>query len=258
MTIDYGILYVATGEKCCKEAVLNARRTSSYNPEILISIKTDLVDYANTFGFFDKVLRFNNPSFSYRDKLVGMLDLPYRNTVFLDSDACLIQPSKHLYSILDCVNLAAVSAPVRHPPGWRDHTVPLLFPELNTGVILIRESILSTSLLYSWLELYDSLFVSESQLWDQASFRSVVWSAIQKTNLSFMHLPIEVNLRTTKPWIAGRGMPVHVIHGRYPDFEFLPFVDYLNTDTDRFRSWSEWLRLNPDTEIRPRYDRTFN
>ena len=113
-------------------------------------------------------------------------------------------------------------------------------------------------LVKSWLDLYDSLVVTCSQLWDQASFRSVLWSAMHSADLRFLHLPSEMNLRTTKPWIAGRGMPVHVVHGRYPDEEFLQFVGYLNDDYDKFRTWDEWLVFHPNTCIRPRHDRTYD
>lgn len=255
--MDSGILYVATGERCCSEAIENAQRSLRFDHGLLISIKTDQIALAESANVFSEVIEFKDPSFSYRDKISGMVDLPFMNTLFLDSDACLIHPSQNLFSILNVSDLAAVTAPVRHPPGWSDPSVPSLFPELNTGVLLIHRSAQWNNLIAAWLDLYDSLLQSHSQLWDQASFRSVVWNMIRDGELRFIHLPSELNLRTTKPWIVGRGMPVSVIHGRYPDYEFLPFVKYLNHDIDRFRTWNEWLSLYPNTQIRPRFDRTF-
>ena len=253
-----GILYIATGERCCSEAILNANRSLMFNPGLSIAIKTDQTDLARNANIFTEIISFESPSYSYRDKIEGMLSLPFCNTLFLDSDACLIRQSESLFSILDSVDIAAASAPVRHPPGWTDSAVPLLFPELNTGVLLIRRSSVLNLLVKSWLDLYDSLVVTCSQLWDQASFRSVLWSAMHSADLRFLHLPSEMNLRTTKPWIAGRGMPVHVVHGRYPDEEFLQFVGYLNDDYDKFRTWDEWLVFHPNTCIRPRHDRTYD
>lgn len=256
--MESGILYVATGERCCSEAIVNARRSLCVDSSLSVVIKTDQIALAQEANIFDDVIELNNPSYSYRDKIAGMINLPFDNTLFLDSDACLIQPFKDLLAIFSCSDIAAVSAPVRHPPGWTDSSVPLLFPEINTGVLLMRRTSAFGSFLRSWLDLYDSLVVSHSQLWDQASFRSVLWDSIYNHNLRFLHLPSELNLRTTKPWIAGRGMSVYVVHGRYPDEEFIPFVQYLNDDIDRFRTWNEWLSLFPSTMIRPRYDRTFD
>lgn len=254
---DSGILYVATGRKCCAEAIENANRTRLFCPSFSISIKTDQIEVAEKSNAFDHIVRFSTPSLSYRDKISGLIDLPYEQTLFLDCDACLIRDVVEFFSLFAAADLAAAMAPVRHPPGWTDSSVPQLFPELNTGVLLIRRSPKWTLVVESWLALYDALVQSHSQYWDQASFRSVLWSAISKHQLCFLHLPSETNLRTTKPWIAGRGMPISVIHGRYPSDEFLPFVNYLNHDIDRFRTWNEWLSLYPNTQIRPRFDRTF-
>ena len=148
-----GILYIATGERCCSEAILNANRSLMFNPGLSIAIKTDQTDLARNANIFTEIISFERPSYSYRDKIEGMLSLPFCNTLFLDSDACLIRQSESLFSILDSVDIAAASAPVRHPPGWTDSAVPLLFPELNTGVLLIRRSSVLNLLVKSWLDL---------------------------------------------------------------------------------------------------------
>ena len=256
--MDFGILYVATGTKCCAEAIDNASRTRLFQPSLSISIKTEMTALAEHSNMFDNIISFSSPYLSYRDKISGLLDLPYEQTLFLDSDACVISDIMQFSSLLNVADLAAAYAPVRHPPGWNDPSVSRLFPELNTGVLLIRRSPQWTLIVQKWLALYDSLVESHSQFWDQASFRSVLWSAISHHHLRFLHLPSETNLRTTKPWIAGRGLPVYVVHGRYPDHEFLDFSNYLNSDIDRFRTWNEWLALYPNTKIRPRFDRTFS
>lgn len=255
--MNFGIFYVATGRKCCLEAIDNARRTRSLYDFPYISIKTDQIELAEKSGVFHKIISFESPIFSYRDKISGLMTLPYEHTLFLDSDACSIVDIVDFLSIFKVADLAAAYAPVRYPPGWTDSSVSNLFPELNTGVLLIRRTPQWTLMAEHWLSLYDSLIESHSQLWDQASFRSILWSAASSHNIRFLHLPSEVNLRTTKPWIAGRGMPVYVIHGRFPGKEFSPFVNYLNSDIDRFRTWTEWLSLFPDSAIKPRFDRTF-
>ena len=155
-------------------------------------------------------------------------------------------------------DFAASHAPVRHPPGWSDSHIPSSFPEFNSGVMLLKRSNSTLKLIGTWLDLYDELFLKYKQVWDQASLRSAVWDCILKYKLGLAVLPPEYNLRTTKPWIAGRGLPVSVIHGRFPDSEVEAFVSYLNNDHDRFRTWVEWLTLFPHSFIKPRFDRTYS
>ena len=108
---------------------------------------------------------------------------------------------------------------------------------------------------HAWLHLYDHLYDTEGQTWDQASFRSILWQFITDRSLRFQTFPPEFNLRTPKPWIAGRGQPVFTIHGRFDFDELDQFVEYLNLDTNCFRSYSDWLRLYPESSIHPKYDK---
>ena len=252
-----GVLYIATGERCCIEALLNAKRCRLVDPHLSITLQTDLPDYPGLYDTFNSVFMFPEPNYSYRDKVFGLAHLPYQETLFLDSDACLIAPANDIFDLLQGSDLAASHAPVRHPPGWSDPTVPSAFPELNTGVLLIRRSTVVDELMTAWLALYDELLNVFGQTWDQASFRSVLWSLLIRQNLRFLHLPPEANLRTTKPWFAGRGSSVYVLHGRYLESEFESFKEFLNGDVDRFRTSDQWISQHPKTSIRPRFDRTF-
>ncbi len=252
-----GLLYIATGERCCSEVVLNAQRCRQVNPDLAFTIKTDLPGYPGLADVFNTIISIESPTHSYRDKVSGLSLIPYSKTLFLDSDACLITPADDLFQLLQVSHLAASHAPVRHPPGWTDVSVPSSFPELNTGVLLIRRSEAVKQLMDTWLLMYDNLLEMYGQSWDQASFRSVLWSMLKRQQLRFFHLPPESNLRTTKPWFAGRGLPVQIIHGRFPPDEFAAFVQFLNGDVDRFRTWEQWVLQYPNTNIRPRFDRTF-
>lgn len=252
-----GILYIATGAACCAEAILNAQRCLRADPSLPITIQTDLPEYPGLDDVFDSIVTFTSPYHSYRDKVSGLAKLPYEETLFLDSDACLVAPAADLFELMQVSDLAASHAPVRLPPGWSDPAVPPAFPELNTGVLIMRRSKAVDDLMAAWLVLYDDLLQVCRQTWDQASFRSVLWSSLKLKQLRFTHLPQEANLRTTKPWFAGRGLPVKVVHGRFLSSEFDAFVEFLNADVDRFRTWEQWLGLYPNTTIRPRFDRTF-
>ena len=252
------LLYVATGPRYFDEAVSNAHISSRYlHPNSSILISTDC-SVSNIDCGFPVSRNIQQPVYSYRDKILGLAQCTSSHILFLDSDACLVYDSTDLFKLLDIFDLCATQAPVRHPPGWSDSSVPLSFPEYNTGVLLFKNTSLVRSMFQSWLKLYDKLINSCNQSWDQASFRSVLFDYISNNGLKFACLPPECNLRTTKPWIVGRGLPAYVIHGRYHPEEFNSFTSYLNDDIDCFRTYAKWLERFPSSSIRPRFDRTFN
>ena len=249
---DEGLLFVATGSTYLEEAFYAARASKSFLGDHPIAIVTDLHSECKSMNIFDLVLPHPCPIYSYRDKIPPLLNLPWRKTLFLDTDACLTSEVDSIFSSLGHSHLAAAFAPVRHPSGWNDSSVPLLFPEINSGVLLLRRSFRQRMLVKKWLKLYDQLFFRYDQSWDQASLRSVIWDMKKFWWLRFSNLPAEANLRLTKPWVAGKGLAVHVIHGRVPPNEFDSFLQYLNGDIDRFRHWHEWLTLYPDSALRPK------
>lgn len=251
-----GIIYIATGPKHRAEAISNMRISRDYAPQITSMLVTDNTRDVPS-GLFNYIIKHSNPVFGYRDKISHLIDLPFEYSLFLDSDAFLINDPESLFCILSSSHVAAAHAPVRHPPGWSDDLVPDMFPELNTGVLLLKKSRVQRNLIKQWLKLYDKLLENNNQLWDQASFRSVVWRFHNYKRLRLTILPPEANFRLTKPWVAGRGLKVSVVHGRLPKNEIIPLINYLNSDFDRFRTWSEWVTINPKTQIKPRHDRMY-
>lgn len=252
------IIFIATGKRYLEEANLNASQSKSVcDSSISFVIYTDLVDQVDD-SVFDYKFIIDEPSYSFRDKILPLVDSHFDQCLFLDSDATLIFSPNELFKLLEFSDLCCSAAPVRIPPGWCDSEVPRPFPEYNTGVILFNNTPNIKKFILQWLSLYDSIYQSCGQVWDQASFRSTLYKFMHYGLIKFFELPSECNLRTTKPWIAGRGLPVYVIHGRYKREEFFPFTEYLNSDIDKFRTFSHWCSINPNTTIRPRFDRTFN
>jgi hypothetical protein len=247
-----GLLYVATGAAYLEEAAASARASRPLAGGRPLVVMCDSPEQARQLGVFDRVLAHPDPRRSYRDKIPPLLRLPFARTLFLDTDARLTAPADGLFAALGRAHLAAAQAPVRRPAGWWDGGVPALFPELNSGVLLLRRSWRQRLLVRRWLHLYDQLAASCDQAWDQASLRSVVWRLQQRWGLRLALLPPEANLRTPKPWLAGEGLAVHVVHGRVPEPEWAPLLAYLNGHTACFRSWQEWQALHPHSALRLR------
>ena len=247
MSAIEGILYVATGPQYLAEAAANLKAARPHLGNCSVAVVTDDVPAAEALGCFDLCLPHPDPRHSYRDKIPALIDLPFDKTLFLDSDARIIGPVEGLFQLLDQFDLAAAHAPVRLPSGWSDSSVPPTFPELNSGVLLLNRSKQQQSLIQRWLEQYDAI----GQDWDQATFRAVVWEFLSK-DLHLGILPPEANLRTTKPWIAGKGLSVSIVHGRVPDDEWPHLIQYLNGDIDSFRTNTEWRSKHPATTLTPR------
>ena len=72
---------------------------------------------------------------------------------------------------------------------------------------------------------------------------------MQRRGLRLAVLPAEANFRTTKPWVAGQGLPVHVLHGRVPPAEQSSLLAYLNDDVGLFRTWAEWFERHPESGL---------
>lgn len=252
-----GIIYVATGQQYIAEACANALISRRFAPGYSFTLITDRPNDI-TNSAFDYIYKHPDPTYSYRDKLSGLLSLSSRYNLFLDSDAFLVSNPSPLFSASTRFDLMGSYAPVRKPPGWTDQSLPLVLSEINTGALLLKRSFKTNLFIKRWLKLYDTLLKSYDQKWDQASFRSVLFNKQNFFSPSFGVLPPECNLRTTKPWFAGRGLPVYVVHGRFNYDELNDFIHFLNSDVDRFRTFDSWLQLYPHSSIRPRFDRTYS
>ena len=229
-----GFLFVASGEHHAHEAYCSIQKIKQLSPTSLITVMTDCPDQFQEIQL-DQILRHPDPRQSYRDKIIGLLELPYRRTLFLDSDTWLLEPLDDLFQLLCHTDLCGCHAPVRWAQ-WRDPSVPDCFPELNSGVIGLTRNRRSRALIRRWLQLYDQVGVP----FDQATLRSALWQSLSQKRLRLSILPPEYNLRTTKPWIAGQGMAVKLVHGRMPESSRGALQTYLNTNINVFRSSSSF------------------
>ena len=217
---EEGLLFIATGSRHRREAcgvVQNCRRHLKGRPVALITDAPAAVPN----GLFDHVLSHPDPHHSYRDKIQPLIQPPFQRTLYLDTDAELIQPVCDLFEMLETLELLACHAPVRFH-GWKDQRIPDGFSEVNTGVIGIQRCRNTETLMRSWLANYDQIGIQE----DQASLRSSLWDSLE-LGLKFYVLPTEYNIRTTKPWTVGRGIKARVIHGRLNPRQRSQLLSYL-------------------------------
>jgi len=229
-----GILLVATGSKHREEAIKSVDYIKPHLNSRPITLVTDKPSDIPK-GLFDTVKLHPNPKKTYRDKIEPLETLPYPRTIFLDCDLQLLQPIDDIFKLLFHIDLVGCHAPVRWCQ-WKDPNVPEGFCEINSGVIGLKKSRRQRLLIRKWLHFYDEIKVP----FDQASLRSALWWSSRKHRLRLWVLPPEYNLRTPKPWLAGSGMAVKILHGRIIEDMKEPLIKYLNEDIDQFRSSSEF------------------
>ena len=249
--ISEGVLQVATGERHRDEAINSVERIRPYLNGRPISLVTDKPEQVPP-GIFDRVVKHRDPQKSYRDKILPLLHLPYKRTLFLDTDLALLSPIDDIFHILRSVDIVGCHAPVRWS-DWKGPEVPEGFSELNSGVLGLRRGSRQRALIRFWLKLYDSVGI---QL-EQSTLRSALWRAKSQRGLRLWVLPPEYNLRTPKPWLTGAGIAVKIVHGRVSEELRKPLYSYLNDDINHFRCSSSFptgqnqhiLPCPPDTEV---------
>lgn len=210
LSLDFGILYIATGTKYIQEAIASAKSVRQVMSDIPLAIYLDDPDQLPK-KLFDFVYQINNPQFSYIDKVVLLQKTPFKQTLFLDTDTLVIDRIDELKTLLSKFDLACTHAPVRSSHNMS--MCPDAFAELNTGVILYRQSDAVNHLFQSWTRIYQEQLESDRPpLHDQPAFRQ----AIFESDINLYILPPEYNLRTVMPMFIGGNAKVKILHGRQP------------------------------------------
>lgn len=233
---ECGVIYVATGRRHLDEMIQSAQSLRDHMPGLPVVLFTDQSDIPSRV--FDEIRMLENPRHSFVDKIAPLCESPFEKTLFLDTDTLLCAPVNDLFELLDRFDLAVTHAPFRHD---RPFSTPTCFAELNTGVMVYRNTPSVREMFQRWLKLYAREVEETGKLdSDQPAFRAAVY---QSPEVSLYVLPSEYNLRTVMPAAVGRGV-VRILHGRATDMHavatkvnasrkirvFLPDVWYLIGD----------------------------
>lgn len=136
---DAGVIYVATGPRHLRMALLSVDHLRAVEPDAPVTIFTDraaaeALDAALPAGVALRLLA--EPAFTWFDKIPAIRDTPYRRTVYLDADVLPIRPFfADLIRVLDVAPVAARSAGIRFNFAWEATRYPAAIPQCNTGVI---------------------------------------------------------------------------------------------------------------------------
>jgi hypothetical protein len=208
--MSYGVLYVATGAKHARLALLSASSLQRVMPDCPIAFVVDDAKLIQESGIsYDQILVLENPLYGYEDKLSGMMLAPYEHTLFLDADTYVVRPIPELFQLLDRFDIAAKHNSRRRAAFLED--VPDSFPEYNTGVVAYRRSPEVRAFFQLWLDTYH---MQMDESWthhyrttrcDEPAFRD----ALYKSDLRIATLGDEYNCQVS---IGLLGDYVKILH----------------------------------------------
>lgn len=124
--MEKGYLYAALGESCFREAIISATSLRRVTPHAHITLVTD--QDASGFYCFDSVIVKQPVAISDCQhingryyKITSMIESPYQQTLFLDTDTYLCDQVLEIFRLLDFCDLCMVPAP-RHlrPESFED------------------------------------------------------------------------------------------------------------------------------------------
>lgn len=201
-------MLVATGQRYQVEAIQCAQSLKSKMPAIPITLFTR-GSFAGCTAI-DTIETLPEGVNSFSDKLLAIDRWAYQRMLYVDTDIQCMESVDDLFDILDRWDIAAAHAPVRQfqyaPPD-----VPDYFPELNAGVIAIRRTPETVGFTQRWLELHrENCQRIGPRAADQPSLRQALW----ESELRFLTLPPEYNLRTCMRYFIGGNAAVKIIHDR--------------------------------------------
>lgn len=249
---DRGFVYGATGPKFTALAVQSARTLRAACPHIPIDMWTDrqVPD-----GVFDRV--YPTGAF-FRPKFQALRESRFPRTFYLDADTIVLADISDAFDLLERFDLAAAHAENRNAPHaqriW-NKPVPASFPQVNGGVLGIRQSDATRSLMTR----IETALRDEDLSSDQPVMRELLWEsdlrlAILPAEYNFKLLPVAYTLSDTSP--APRLIHASRLHRRSSDDGTrLAWLDELHDDelvAHLARLIEADKALNPGTEAQVR------
>jgi hypothetical protein len=178
-----GFIFAATGEKYAGLARRAAANLRQVMPRAQIDLFTDQKIDDPTFDRIHPV----TANF-FRPKMEALANSRFERTVYLDSDAIALADVSELFALLDRFDIAG--AHMQYPNttlAIGDPTVPDSFPQINAGVLALKRSPATESLLQDW----GRIVRDTGAAFDQPSLRRLLW----ESDLRLTILPMEYNFK---------------------------------------------------------------
>jgi hypothetical protein len=244
---EFGIFYVATGQKYLDEAINSFQSLRVKNQNIPVKLYTDIANLDHANNFFENTETIEQPGFNFHDKINPFINPPFKFNLFLDTDTYVCDDILEIAEILKFYEFGLTYAPGRIQ--YRIDKIPDHFPEFNTGFIAFARNQNTIKVFKQWKHIYDYQIKEKKQVpHDQPAFRE----ALYNSKLPIYVLPNEYNFRINSPNFAGKNMNVKILHGRVKDYKMVESIVNNNHDKARifihdlyFFSKDTFCSMNP-------------
>jgi hypothetical protein len=208
-----GILFVATGKKYHQECIRSIKALNGICDQIPVAVFTDAPEAFDSLACYNiSIKKLDEPSFGFSDKIYGLLQSPFKQTLFLDSDTLVLRNPIGIFDLLERFGIAIAAETYNpHPIS----SVPDSFPEFNTGVVALNTSMPDVSeFLNNWLTVFiRDLTRADRPKHDQPSFRE----ALYHSKLNVCTLSSEWNFHVAHPALLNAGAQIKILHTRLAD-----------------------------------------
>lgn len=248
-SLTRGYVYVANTEAYLQEAVRSSKSLKEAIPSAQVALIAPESLWACADDAFDFLIK---PRLSDRTPIVknDAPLAPFDEVAFVDTDTRFLGDHSSVFDVLGAFDIAAAHEPTR---GWDYPTkAPNAFCELNTGLLVFRNSVKVREFFELWLANYRKMLAEYGLRNDQPSFRQALWGSPE---IRLAVLPSEFHAIVGKPCsIAWEAL---LIHGR-DDLErtghlinyqlgyraYLPGIGCSYPFAGRRQLIRDWLRLN--------------
>lgn len=237
-TENYGIFYVAAGQKYINEACKSARSIKNINPTLKISIACNQKLEEELFDriiVVDETVTCRNEGLLFKSKYLYDLS-PYQKTLFVDTDTFFIGDVESGFAILDYfdVSMTLSIADTYYP------TLPsgkkILCKPVNTGVIFFQKNETNDGLFREWFESYSAKLAQNPKL--KESDQTSCTEALMNSKSRFYPLPSEWNTRFC--FINTLKEPVKILHAYSSNIERVGQL--VNQEPNTLRVWVPHLK----------------
>lgn len=203
-----GVIFVATGEYA-RAAVEAAASIRKHCPDLGICLFTDHQGFPAEN--FDHIAPIENPHM--RSKVDYLMLSPFERTLYLDTDIRIVEDIREMFTLLERFDIGIAHANARNQRStnerWRC-VIPESFPQMNSGVIIYKNSPAVMQLWRDWSRYYPETGFKK----DQVTLRELLWLG----DLRSATLPPEYNIRYKKHikvWKAKEARPKILHYGRF-------------------------------------------
>lgn len=236
---NYGVFYVAAGQKYIDEACNSARSLRKINSSLKISIasnqKPEEVDLFDQIILVDEPVTCRNEGLLFKTKYLYTLS-PYQRTLFVDTDTFFIGDIESGFAILDYFDISmTLDPPDTHYPtlssGEKIDCKPV-----NTGVIFFKKNEVNNYLFQEWVRIYSEKLSQNPYL--RESDQTSCTEALMSSSSRFYPLSTEWNTRFC--FVNTLREPVKILHAYSSNIERIAAL--VNSEPNALRAWIPHLR----------------